>query len=266
MKANSKAPQAICGVGIKGEISDETAEDFKWAVEHLKFNGFNSLNLQLDSQGGLVSAAMDIGDVMSKVKSGSNAWVPSGSQCSSACVLILAAATSRYTKDDVAQTQGNVGIHRPFEYEVSSLPASYSEYLTRYESVMEDMKSYFRKFGVSPQLVDDVSVIPSSDIKYLTTAELNGYGLGRQSVAYGEYQKATAISLCGREFMGKHDAYYADLSRKYEELCKPLTDVTAFLRCEARYGPHTWRANRPKWLRDGDAACDENYKRQQQGR
>ena len=75
IEAQSEAPKGICGVGIKGEISDETADHFNWAVEHLEFNGRSKINLQLDSPGGLISAAMDIGNIMSRAKSGSAAWV-----------------------------------------------------------------------------------------------------------------------------------------------------------------------------------------------
>ena len=155
IEAQSEAPKGICGVGIKGEISDETADHFKWAMEHLEFNGRSEIYLQLDSPGGLISAAMDIGNIVSRAKSGSAAWVPAGDQRSSACVLILAAATNRFTGHASGKSKGSIGIHRPFDYEVSSLPSSYSEYLARYDAIMEEMKRYLRKFGVAPQLVDD---------------------------------------------------------------------------------------------------------------
>ena len=224
VKSQSKAPQDICGIGIEGEISDTTAEDFKWAFEHLKFNEA-MMFLQLDSQGGLISAAMDIGNVLSQTEFDSVAWVPAGNQCSSACVLILAAASARYTSNKITKTQGKIGIHRPFDYEVSSLPSSYKQYLTRYDALMEEMKRYLRKFGVSPQLVDDMSVIPSDDIRYLTAEEQDKYGLGRKNIAKTEFTKAQQISRCGADYWRKRQAHFDARNRELERCEKLVNDM-----------------------------------------
>ncbi|MDA9219580.1 ATP-dependent Clp protease proteolytic subunit [Luminiphilus sp.] len=251
IEAQSDAPKGICGVGIEGGISDETAEDFKWAAEHLRFNGQTKINLQLDSPGGLISAAMDIGNIMSRAESGSVAWVPADKQCSSACVLILAAATSRYTGYASGKSRGSIGIHRPFDYEVSSLPSSYSQYLARYDAIMEEMRRYLRKFGVSPQLVDDMSVVPSDDIKYLTLEEQDVYGLGQQNIAQAEYQKAQQISRCGAEFIKKRTAYFNDQNRKRKKACDKLIDDRDYVRCQQKYSFE----RRPQWIKEGEAAC-----------
>ena len=112
---------------------------------------------------------------------------------------------------------------------------------------MKEMKRYLRKFGVAPQLVDDMSVVPSDDIKYLTLEEQDKYGLGRQNIAQAEYRKAQEISRCEPEFVKKRQAYFDDQERK-RKACDTSVDDRDWVRCLRKY---SFEAGLPQWIEDG---------------
>jgi len=194
------------GLLLGGSITEETLPQLKLGLKVLKSrrnsgDPLGANTLWLDSPGGLIVEAMKIGDVIAE--NGINAIVTFRGHCYSACVFIYAAAKTRSTG------MGDVGIHRPFASEISATSLSYSEYLKKYDALTPILKQYFSKYGVSPALVDSMNIVPSDEIKILTSGELNSYGLGFENVAAKEYDKARTIQICGQAYYDTHLAFHA---------------------------------------------------------
>jgi hypothetical protein len=192
------------GLLIKGRISSATFPQVRLAVKLLEAKknpqAMSAHILWLDSPGGLISEALKIGDLIARHDM--EARVTPGSSCYSSCVLIFAAASIRVGI-------GEVGIHRPFSNEISSLSLSYADYLSKYEALTPVLKNYLSKFGVSPAIVDAMNIVPSDEIRILSTSEMESFGLGFQSVAAREFMKAKTIQVCGQHFHEMERNFYS---------------------------------------------------------
>jgi len=117
----------------------------------------------LDTPGGDVRAAMQIGrwarknDVTALVKG----------ECSSACVLILAGATSRQLLED-----GRVGIHRTF-FPTLDTSASYEQVRAQMRNADLEIAVYLQEMDVPVSLLEEMKSVPPNGIRYLTSAELD---------------------------------------------------------------------------------------------
>jgi hypothetical protein len=89
--------------------------------------------------------------------------------CYSACVLVLAGATSRFIG-------GKVGIHRPY-LEVPGGQVSPNKVRDVLLKTLQDMRAYFRKMNVSEQLADDMLRVNPEKMHLLSVAEADHYGL-----------------------------------------------------------------------------------------
>lgn len=153
----------------------------------------------LNSTGGSVAAAMRIGRVLRKASS--LALVNEDAQCMSACVLVLAGATSRFLG-------GRIGIHRPYDPDDQ---ASTSEAQKRkYATLGQQVTAYLGEMNISRKLWDDMLYIAPQHVRVLKPDELTSYGLVafdpyyeeasdvRQAKRYGvtrlEYAKRRAIA------------------------------------------------------------------------
>jgi ATP-dependent protease ClpP protease subunit len=133
-----------------------------------KRSGKASVNILLQSMGGDVDAALEIGRLLREREA--NAIVPEGSKCASACVLVLAGATTR-------SVSGEVGIHRPY-FETPSREIT-SEDIRRVSNLRhEQISAFFREMNISPRLADDMMMIRSDQIKWLSKGEVEIYGIG----------------------------------------------------------------------------------------
>lgn len=120
----------------------------------------------LNSAGGDVRAAIEIGRILRKENR--DAIVDKQDVCASACVFVLAGAPFR-------MVAGKVGIHRPFlPNDTVTDPAQQKE---RYKLWERDLKLYFDEVNVNPALYDDMLRISPGAVRYLSTVELERYGL-----------------------------------------------------------------------------------------
>ncbi|PCI72028.1 MAG: hypothetical protein COB38_04840 [Gammaproteobacteria bacterium] len=181
----------LSGIEIRGLISDNTLSKVQIATRVLSNRAVLGAPLWLDSRGGLVSEALKIGDLIASKEF--RVLVRFNNKCFSSCVFIYAAGIYR-------TPGGDIGIHRPFSYELSVESISYPEYLKKYEVLTPILKNYFAKYGVSPSVVDDMNVVLSDDIRILSKEDLNSYGLGNENVAAKEFEKAKIIQVCGLDF------------------------------------------------------------------
>ena len=236
----------ICGIAITGKITANTVPLVEKAISQFRATEGEKaiLDIILDSPGGSVIAAMKIGQVIAPEE----AWVyvSRNGQCASACVLIYAAGGLR-------NQDGPLGIHRPFDYEVSDLPLTYQEYLSRYDEITDLMTSYLAKYGVSPRLVQDMNVIRSDDIRYLSYVEAESYGLGASNIALMEFKKAQKLKACDADFIERRKAWIASQTQN----CDNLIAEADWRSCASNYILTLQRLekNRPAWVVEGDANC-----------
>ena len=134
-------------VEIRGEITDATVAQLSRIIERTRRKAevdkllFN-LQVELNSPGGSVDAAMAIGRIVRKEEAG--AFVNRGAVCLSSCVLILAGGSFR-------SFEGKIGIHRPY-LPVPSGDVSSQNVKTIYQKMLQDLRTYFREMNVADEL------------------------------------------------------------------------------------------------------------------
>jgi len=149
--------------------------------------------VDLDSDGGNVFAAMEIGRMFRKARVRAS-LLPRG-KCLSACVLLLAGAVVR-------DTAGTVGIHRPFLNDAT--PTSYESLQARTRALGEAVSAYLKEMNMPGSLYDSMRLVPSDRIKVLTAGELAAFGLSGKDPAYAELIEnagARAIGLSKQEYL-----------------------------------------------------------------
>jgi hypothetical protein len=154
---------------IDGELDSTTVEKVRKLLEERKHSKcpMNGDASTINSLGGSVVAAMEIGRMYRQAEMPLS--VEEGAVCVSACVLVLAGATTR-------AIQGKVGIHRPFfDKEIAGLTSD--KVRTSYKATIETLRGYFRDMNVLETLADDMLRIEPANVRFLSDAELNYYGL-----------------------------------------------------------------------------------------
>jgi ATP-dependent protease ClpP protease subunit len=156
-----------------------------------RINGTPYIVVMLNSTGGNVKEAMEIGRM---VRHGSmSTFVEAGTECDSACALILVAGVRR-------TVSGKIGLHRPtFD---PKLFAGLSESTARdqYNAMINRVRDYFiNEMGGSLEAFRQMINTPSSSIRYLTSYELYDLGLAGEDPAFAEHSDARLIDRLGRE-------------------------------------------------------------------
>ena len=122
--------------------------------------------ISLNSPGGDVSAAMNIGRLLRRFNS--IAMVDYNQVCVSACVLVLAGSTFRMIK-------GKVGIHRP--YLPQDKATTEDEQKVIYDAIRKNIINYLEIMNINSTLYDDMFRISPRNVKFLSKEELDLYGL-----------------------------------------------------------------------------------------
>jgi hypothetical protein len=188
------------GVQIRGEITAATVEQLNRLIEKTRGQAeaakysFQFDFAELDSRGGAVDAAMAIGRILRKEEAG--AFVSQGAVCLSSCVFILAGGVTR-------SFQGSVGIHRPY-FEVPSGDVSSQNIKAQYGKMLQDLRAYFREMNVAEGLADAMLLINPENVRLLSKAELDSYGLTDTDPIWKEafeLQEAKRYGLNRQEYM-----------------------------------------------------------------
>lgn len=168
-------------IAAEGEITDRTPRDFvDFVYGNLPGRHLDALVL-IDSPGGKVVAAMELGKVFRRI--GVAAMVAraeppfdsgpirfSGGSCFSACVYALMGAKKR-----VVPRQSKVGLHRMFAYESGADPADFTgERRRRFDNgkMAGVLQRYAAMMGVSPNLVDAAEHGSFDTARVLTPTEI----------------------------------------------------------------------------------------------
>lgn len=146
----------------------------------------------MDSPGGDAVAAIDAARIFAR-----RDWtliVDDNAQCASACVFLAAGAKERLLL-------GELAIHRI--YPVGSNARSREELNDQLAKITDEARELLRENGVSARLVDDMMTTPSSNVRVLTPAELDAYGLGRENSAQKDLERVSTERKCGADFAEK---------------------------------------------------------------
>jgi hypothetical protein len=153
-----------------------------------------------------VIAALELGRYLRSIEA--NVLVVPDARCASACVIILAGGSRR-------TVSGTVGIHRPF-IERSIRDVTARDVKDVAEQMRATLRSYFQEMNIAERLADDMMVIPSTRMKWLTRSEVDTYGLGADDPVLVEtraLRRAKKYGLSRTEFEMRW--------RRVQEECKP---------------------------------------------
>ena len=130
------------------------------------------LRIDVDSQGGEVFAALEIGRILREERASIS--VRNGASCISSCVFLLMGAVERNVSEGA-----RLGIHRP------SLGASWrggqkeaGEDAT-VDAMAAQLALYAEQMNVPRKIVDEMMSIPADQLRLLRPSELAGYGIPR---------------------------------------------------------------------------------------
>jgi len=176
-------------VEIAGRITKADAERFIELLEVLR-PGIEVIDVQLDSPGGDLWAAMQIGEVVRKH------WLmtsvsdePPSNGCMSACVFILAAGAVR-----IVGEESRVGIHRPHFDQLLFAGLYRAQAKVEYDTLSQSVAAYLTKMGMSERLYQAMMNVPSSEIRFLSYEESKAFSLAGEDPGYGEWVRARNVA------------------------------------------------------------------------
>jgi hypothetical protein len=218
-------------VALTGEITKASVARFAEVIGAVRPR-FEVLEITLNSRGGDVLAALQIGEIAREQ------WLMTtvdddtpGIECASACVLVFAGGAVRIAGDD-----SRVGIHRPhFDPQLfASLDRTQAQ--KKYGDLADQVRTYLSKMGESDALYQAMMRVSSAEIRWLTYSEMKAMNLVGQDPAYAEWLRARNIARYGQAAVEKFDAW---LTRQhaYVDRCaqtRPRSEdyMTARIACD----------------------------------
>jgi hypothetical protein len=201
--------------------------DYESLVEKVMSKPDSEFAYTLNSRGGSVETALKIGRLLRKGRS--SAWVLVDSICYSACVFILAGATSR-------PAFGRIGIHRP--YEPDDISTSAAAQKTKYIKLGNLVRAYLSEMNVKPQLYDDMLYISPENIRMLSRKDLDSYGLTIEDPFEDEansVKNAKELGISRQEY-AKREARL----KARQRVCRSEHELAERRGEEAGYGSLAW--------------------------
>jgi hypothetical protein len=174
--------ERFADIDLQGEITNADVEQFQKMATFL-VRHFDTVTVHVDSPGGDLLAAIEIGDILRA----NWIWtvVDDNTECSSACVFILAAGAKR-----IAGDMSLVRIHRPhFEAKLFG-QLGQSQAKAKYDGLIDDVRKYLSRMGMSEQLFQAMMAVRSDDARKLTVAEMKAVSLVGEDPGYVEWMRA----------------------------------------------------------------------------
>jgi hypothetical protein len=170
---------------ISGEITTMDVNQIKNILQN-KPAGERTI-FYLNSTGGDIYAAMEIGKLIRKARAG--CMILEGARCYSACVFVLAGGVNR------AAAGGTVGIHRPFSTYVGN--RDYQSTQKEYRRTETAIRTYFKEMNLPERLFEAMVLVPPEKIRILSYEELKAFGLSGTDPVEQETEDATDASNYG---------------------------------------------------------------------
>jgi hypothetical protein len=169
---------------ISGEITSMDVDQVKNIVQSK--GAWDILTFYLNSSGGDIYAAMEIGKLIRKARA--TCVILPGAKCYSACVFVLSGAVKR-------SVYGEVGIHRPLSTYVGR--RDYESTQNEYRRTETAVRAYLREMNLPAQLFEAMVVVPPEKIRILSDKELEAFGLSGTDPVEQETEEATDASDYG---------------------------------------------------------------------
>ncbi|MGA7486752.1 MAG: ATP-dependent Clp protease proteolytic subunit [Xanthobacteraceae bacterium] len=171
-------------VAIDGPIDKAVASHAIELIKSLRPD-VNDLTVVLNSSGGDVAAAMEIGEVLR------GQWaltaVDDDSECVGACVFVLAAGVRRAPASD------KIGIQRP-HFDPKEFAGMSSDHAKqKYAALTKKAQTYLSRMGMSKKLFQDMMQQPSNKVLVLNAAQLKALGLEGSYAAYEEWLRTNHV-------------------------------------------------------------------------
>jgi len=155
--------KSLCILTIQGEIDNNTPTQLTSRYKSLR-NGkpeqCKKIFLEIDSNGGNVEAAMNVGNFLRQKKI--TTIISRDASCASACVLVFIGGVNRLCA-------GNIGLHRPF---IDTLSTSESMAKGRYEKTNSLIRQYLNRMNIPEALLDAMNAVPPGNIEWLNGEQL----------------------------------------------------------------------------------------------
>ncbi len=184
-------------ISISGDIRDSAVEKLARALPELRrvadsFNHDKSpvIRVLLNSRGGEVLAAMKLGELLRR--NAAEVWVLGESQCSSACVLVLAGGVSR-----VVSSGARIGIHRPYFRPEEFARLSYAESQDSYRKLSLLVKDYLSEMGIGDPLFAEMMRVESRRLNFISEDFAEAVRLHGEDPAHQEWQRARDVRAIG---------------------------------------------------------------------
>jgi hypothetical protein len=175
---------------ISGEITPMDVNQVKNLLRNIEaeptFYGDSSISFTLNSTGGDIFAAMEIGKLIRKARA--TCWIGGDDKCYSACVLVLAGAVDRIVV-------GQVGIHRPYSTYVGN--RDYQSTQTESRRTETAVRAYLREMNLPGQLFEAMLLVPPEKIRILSDEETEAFGLSGTDPVEQEARDAMDASKYG---------------------------------------------------------------------
>ncbi len=163
-------------IRIQGQIVAGTRARFEKALARLQQR--EPLIVELDSQGGDVATALKMGRMLRSSRG--HTVINGNATCASACVLLFGAGVSRFVVNG-----GKLGIHRPA---LAAAPAESDTATVKAaaDQGARELRTYAAEMNINERLIDDMLVVPPQNVRWLSSEDRQGYGLGFLDPVYEE--------------------------------------------------------------------------------
>jgi len=174
-----------------------------------------ALRADVDSQGGSVFAALEIGRLFRRERA--SLLVAENASCISACVFLLLGAVEREVGDGA-----RVGIHRP-----SLGPPDRPQPAGVVDAMAGSLVLYAEQMHVPRAIVDEMMAIPSDRVELLRPSDLAAYGIlpvDRQAEpGSGEIASSSRPAVSGKQkYMTSGASIQNTVSQRTATQCDPV--------------------------------------------
>lgn len=189
---------------VEGEITASTLTSLLDSARKKTIGPYGVL--YLNSPGGSVKAAMSIGKELRRMHM--SVFITKSSECTSACVLILAGAVNR-------MVFGRVGLHRPYLQEPT---VDFDKANVSVREVERAIRGYLQEMSVPTSIYDTMKMIPPERVKYLVGKEYEALGIPDIDPAQDEFMRslhAQKLGLTMAEYVRRASIVEETCARQY---------------------------------------------------
>lgn len=202
LRAETRAGGGFGNVGvirIDGALERGDAARFRALADDLAkrplgafVEGTKAIAVRLDSEGGSVAAALEIGRLVRERFMATE--VPKGAACASACVYILAAGVERTVADDA-----EIGLHRPYFEAEDFAGLTALQARDKYGRLTDAVRAYWSDMGGLPDAFQVMLATPSERMRWLDQGTVRGLGIAGLDPAWDELRTAKMIVAHGAQ-------------------------------------------------------------------